>query len=47
MSERTKFSRALRAQKTRALVKPLMIAVLAASAIASTMAHASEARRQG
>jgi hypothetical protein len=41
MSERTKFSRALRAQKTRALVKPLMIAVLAASAVASTMAHAS------
>src|ERR1700677_1224774 len=41
MSERSKFSRALQAPKTGELVKPLMIAVLAASAIASTMAHES------
>jgi hypothetical protein len=41
MSERSKYSRALQAPKTGVLVKPLMIAVLAASAIASTMAHAS------
>jgi hypothetical protein len=41
MSERSKFSRALQVPKTGAPVKPLMIAVLAASAIASTAAHAS------
>ena len=37
MSERSKFSRALQAPKTGELVKPLMIAVLAASAIAETV----------
>jgi hypothetical protein len=41
MSERSKFFRALQAPRSGALVKPLMIAVLAASAIASTVAHAS------
>jgi hypothetical protein len=41
MSERSKFCRALQAPRTGALVKPLMIAALAASAIASTRAHAS------
>jgi hypothetical protein len=41
MSERIKSSRARQAPKTGALVKPLMIAALAASALASTMAHAS------